>query len=144
MINITAIGYCSFMDYIVCSVYNLTFIDIVQSDNSSIFDVFFFFTSFMFVDSLLFFFFKQKTAYEMRISDWSSDVCSSDLVRVKVSDAPMVFLSLMRQSAAALASRISLSSGRLRTRVSTLGNRFGSQTPISSGTELPCAPFSAM
>src|SRR3546814_260423 len=29
------------------------------------------------------FFFKQKTAYEMRISDWSSDVCSSDL------DAPM-------------------------------------------------------
>src|SRR3546814_8193994 len=33
-------------------------------------------------DTLLFFFFfffKQKTAYEMRISDWSSDVCSSDL-----------------------------------------------------------------
>src|SRR3546814_4336375 len=28
-----------------------------------------------------FFFFKQKTAYEMRISDWSSDVCSSDLPR---------------------------------------------------------------
>src|SRR3546814_2833941 len=28
---------------------------------------------------LLFFFLKQKTAYEMRISDWSSDVCSSDL-----------------------------------------------------------------
>src|SRR3546814_4955643 len=28
---------------------------------------------------VLFFFFKQKTAYEMRISDWSSDVCSSDL-----------------------------------------------------------------
>src|SRR3546814_1672453 len=28
---------------------------------------------------LLCFFFKQKTAYEMRISDWSSDVCSSDL-----------------------------------------------------------------
>src|SRR3546814_17559876 len=29
----------------------------------------------------MFFFFKQKTAYEMRISDWSSDVCSSDLLR---------------------------------------------------------------
>src|SRR3546814_2171347 len=29
-----------------------------------------------------FFFFKQKTAYEMRISDWSSDVCSSDLLIV--------------------------------------------------------------
>src|SRR3546814_504924 len=33
----------------------------------------------------LFFFFKQKTAYEMRISDWSSDVCSSDL---RASDLP--------------------------------------------------------
>src|SRR3546814_7548139 len=31
------------------------------------------------VFSLFFFFFKQKTAYELRISDWSSDVCSSDL-----------------------------------------------------------------
>src|SRR3546814_7823137 len=30
----------------------------------------------------VFFFFKQQTAYELRISDWSSDVCSSDLVRV--------------------------------------------------------------
>src|SRR3546814_17465038 len=29
----------------------------------------------------VFFFFKQKTAYEMRISDWSSDVCSSDLLQ---------------------------------------------------------------
>src|SRR3546814_6255870 len=29
--------------------------------------------------TFFFFFFKQKTAYEMRISDWSSDVCSSDL-----------------------------------------------------------------
>src|SRR3546814_19094326 len=36
----------------------------------------------MFVLLFLFFFFKQKTAYEMRISDWSSDVCSSDLDRV--------------------------------------------------------------
>src|SRR3546814_5866952 len=31
------------------------------------------------VELCLVFFFKQKTAYEMRISDWSSDVCSSDL-----------------------------------------------------------------
>src|SRR3546814_6334190 len=30
----------------------------------------------------VFFFFKQKAAYEMRISDWSSDVCSSDLLMV--------------------------------------------------------------
>src|SRR3546814_8427201 len=36
------------------------------------------------VVSLLFFFFKQKTAYDVRISDWSSDVCSSDLRDRKV------------------------------------------------------------
>src|SRR3546814_8678811 len=36
----------------------------------------------MIVCMVLFFFFKQKTAYEMRISDWSSDVCSSDLTDV--------------------------------------------------------------
>src|SRR3546814_2014950 len=34
---------------------------------------------FFVVSCVFFFFFKQKTAYEMRISDWSSDVCSSDL-----------------------------------------------------------------
>src|SRR3546814_3848477 len=34
-----------------------------------------------------FFFFKQKTAYEMRISDWSSDVCSSDLQRLATQQA---------------------------------------------------------
>src|SRR3546814_4523160 len=33
--------------------------------------------------SVFIFFFKQKTAYEMRISDWSSDVCSSDLPRAE-------------------------------------------------------------
>src|SRR3546814_16492742 len=35
---------------------------------------------------MYFFFFKQKTAYEMRISDWSSDVCSSDLLEGDVGD----------------------------------------------------------
>src|SRR3546814_4312017 len=34
---------------------------------------------FCYCSLVFFFFFKQKTAYEMRISDWSSDVCSSDL-----------------------------------------------------------------
>src|SRR3546814_2257442 len=34
---------------------------------------------FVYCQHFVFFFFKQKTAYEMRISDWSSDVCSSDL-----------------------------------------------------------------
>src|SRR3546814_8520807 len=34
----------------------------------------------VFLSFIVFVFFKQKTAYEMRISDWSSDVCSSDLI----------------------------------------------------------------
>src|SRR3546814_7411976 len=55
---------------------------------------------------IIVFFFKQKTAYEMRISDWSSDVCSSDLlmagravcVRVFVEREPCLLLRLARQS----------------------------------------------
>src|SRR3546814_1802541 len=39
---------------------------------------------------LVFFFFKKKTAYEMRISDWSSDVCSSDLM------SSVMFMSVTR------------------------------------------------
>src|SRR3546814_1030341 len=39
---------------------------------------------------LIFFFFKQKTAYEMRISDWSSDVCSSDLGDVRKDLQPAI------------------------------------------------------
>src|SRR3546814_9652984 len=38
---------------------------------------------------LVFFFFKQKTAYEMRISDWSSDVCSSDLRKTALTATPL-------------------------------------------------------
>src|SRR3546814_14687043 len=37
-----------------------------------------------------FFFFKQKTAYEMRISDWSSDVCSSDLDAKRLSGTRLI------------------------------------------------------
>src|SRR3546814_2156156 len=40
----------------------------------------------------IFVFFKQKTAYEMRISDWSSDVCSSDLIAGLPAVAVLVFL----------------------------------------------------
>src|SRR3546814_9144267 len=54
---------------------------------------------------LCFFFFKQKTAYEMRISDWSSDVCSSDLLSpdtftaVKVSgDSPVLIDRYLRDA----------------------------------------------
>src|SRR3546814_4275265 len=42
----------------------------------------------MCVDLWMFFFSKQKTAYEMRISDWSSDVCSSDLSDALVEPQP--------------------------------------------------------
>src|SRR3546814_12173780 len=44
---------------------------------------------------MLFFFFKQKTAYEMRISDWSSDVCSSDLAKQQVRVARAVFMAVL-------------------------------------------------
>src|SRR3546814_4535040 len=43
---------------------------------------------------IYFFFFKQKTAYEMRISDWSSDVCSSDLELPAVSGNRQALLNL--------------------------------------------------
>src|SRR3546814_17126404 len=45
---------------------------------------------------LQFFFFKQKTAYEMRISDWSSDVCSSDLIEVAEGDRRVAALTVQR------------------------------------------------
>src|SRR3546814_10304562 len=41
-------------------------------------------------DSSRVFFFKQKTAYEMRISDWSSDVCSSDLMSKSIGNVLLV------------------------------------------------------
>src|SRR3546814_8245623 len=49
-----------------------------------------------------FFFFKQKTAYEMRISDWSSDVCSSDLAIAEINH----HRDLVAKHAAPLADRI--------------------------------------
>src|SRR3546814_14832911 len=57
----------------------------------------------------LFFFFKQKTAYEMRISDWSSDVCSSDL-------PPARALWQRRTAAAAVARAFAGTAGRPRGR----------------------------
>src|SRR3546814_15727638 len=44
------------------------------------------------LDVCWFFFFKQKTAYEMRISDWSSDVCSSDLKDAAICQAAVSML----------------------------------------------------
>src|SRR3546814_7418668 len=48
-----------------------------------------------------FFFFKQKTAYEMRISDWSSDVCSSDLLE-KMTDRTVTSIAVLEQQVAAV------------------------------------------
>src|SRR3546814_9555511 len=45
----------------------------------------------------VFFFFKQKTAYEMRISDWSSDVCSSDLVTAAEVHDEELILAVLRE-----------------------------------------------
>src|SRR3546814_2868158 len=52
--------------------------------------LFMFFVFFFVFFCFFFFFFKQKTAYEMRISDWSSDVCSSDLPYLLSSNLPSV------------------------------------------------------
>src|SRR3546814_5380487 len=78
---------------------------------------------------VVFFFFKQKTAYEMRISDWSSDVCSSDLPETFTSgfsndaidqaetmDGPT--LAWMREQAAALDAAVT---GSVQLRVETAG-----------------------
>src|SRR3546814_3838116 len=51
-----------------------------------------------------FFFFKQKTAYDMRISDWSSDVCSSDLSGGGRSSGLMSFLKIGDRAAGAIKS----------------------------------------
>src|SRR3546814_8432545 len=47
---------------------------------------------------MYFFFFKQKTAYEMRIRDWSSDVCSSDLAFRTDDDGRFSFKSILPKS----------------------------------------------
>src|SRR3546814_9527275 len=55
---------------------------------------------------VFFFCFKQKTAYEMRISDWNSDVCSSDLPA-----APMVVLNQLADGSVNLIGRVWLARG---------------------------------
>src|SRR3546814_9503155 len=57
-------------------------------DSLLIFLYYFFHSHFFFAFYLCFFFFNQKTAYDMRISDWSSDVCSSDLLQQDSSFCP--------------------------------------------------------
>src|SRR3546814_2881839 len=69
----------------------------------------------------IFFFFKQKTAYEMRISDWSSDVCSSDLV-----PATPVFRDVGAEEAPARADRgAGVAAYRLQVAAAIPGRLFG-------------------
>src|SRR3546814_8175373 len=83
------------------------------------------------------FFFKQKTAYEMRISDWSSDVCSSDLQRrypIPISCKP---------SCRTGCSRLSLCRWPIPARVATAAGAsrrlFGTKTPAASTPNRPSA-----
>src|SRR3546814_10488230 len=56
----------------------------------------------LYICVLMLFFFKQKTAYEMRISDWSSDVCSSDLNSGVVLESAPGCLAVAKSRTAAL------------------------------------------
>src|SRR3546814_9149967 len=73
---------------------------------------------------VIFFFFKQKTAYEMHISDWSSDVCSSDLTQVVATDG-----AIPRRSAHSLFVSTTVSLSVARTSASPSRLRL-SQTPV--------------
>src|SRR3546814_9788731 len=59
------------------------------------------------VEIYSFFFFKQKTAYEMRISDWSSDVCSSDLLNFSCRATLSLEMPMMAASTPAKSGRAS-------------------------------------
>src|SRR3546814_13509033 len=77
------------------------------------------------------FFFKQKTAYEMRISDWSSDVCSSDLPRRFCPSAPPPRLDR-------LADRHRAGCGRHRTRRSIRLPSAAAQDGLAIGSNSYC------
>src|SRR3546814_6290558 len=72
-------------------------------------------------------FFKQKTAYEMRISDWSSDVCSSDLFQtLRFLPMKKAALIVLLSAATALAGPIACSSGKDKSSATyTLGTELG-------------------
>src|SRR3546814_8193949 len=79
-----------------------------------------------------FFFFKQKTAYEMRISDWSSDVCSSDLAAISTSLATSSLKVQNRQRQ--IPTRLMVSS-RLRESVARWCSSTTRTSPITSRSE---------
>src|SRR3546814_11799480 len=88
---------------------------------------------------MFFFFFKQKTAYEVRISDWSSDVCSSDLTDpsgTTSSLSPWTMRPSEGQGARKLKSCM-LAGGATETKPLISGRRIRSCMPIQAPTEKP-------
>src|SRR3546814_8717409 len=81
----------------------------------------------------MFFFFKQKTAYEMRISDWSSDVCSSDPANVATERPSESLLAKLwpRRCVVAEVSNLLTTPFNRSTRCTGSGN---SKSPLSSST----------
>src|SRR3546814_4274967 len=78
----------------------------------------------------LFFFFKQKTAYEVRISDWSSDVCSSDLeampdLSLDLRHLRYALAAAQHQSFRRAAATLDVSQSTLTRRVQLLEHRIG-------------------
>src|SRR3546814_1277799 len=77
---------------------------------------------------IFFFFFKQKTAYEMRISDWSSDVCSSDLAASGVNVPQDAVQTLGDRSVVFVRTRQGFKAQTVR-----VGTRSGGMVEIASG-----------
>src|SRR3546814_17723298 len=87
---------------------------------------------------MVFFFFKQKTAYEMRISDWSSDVCSSDLLQARVRyRLALRDLDDSRLDLETISERLGFSDRRSFTRAFT---RWAGVTPSRYRSRRGCAP----
>src|SRR3546814_13710398 len=85
--------------------------------------------------AVLFFFFKQKTAYEMRISDWSSDVCSSDLPMER---SPMAIMPASTPGPTMVTS-ISAQMSELMEREETMMKRATGLTSVTLGVVLRAA-----
>src|SRR3546814_5706226 len=80
------------------------------------------------------FVFKQKTAYEMRISDWSSDVCSSDLPSHGIEEPAACAVPARNSSSAASSSPCSAGRARLRNRARLDGCEGGFTETRKAGT----------
>src|SRR3546814_12387553 len=76
---------------------------------------------------ILFCLFKQKTAYEMRISDWSSDVCSSDLLAIEIRHLRAAVVTADTRSFSRAAKLLNVKQSALSRRVQALEQMLGVQ-----------------